>query len=329
MSYHYVFGPVVSGRLGLSLGLDMLGEAICSLDCLYCEVGRTTRLTVRREPYVPARDILDELARWVETAPRMPEYVTLGGMGEPCLNSEMGAVIQGVRDILPGVPVAVLTNATLLTDPQVRHELAEADVVLPSMDSLVPEEFAALNRPHASLDVAAVADALLAFRQEYSGRLYLEVLLVRGQNDSEKNLVLLTEFCRSLRPHRVDVVTMTRPGASQSAAPVDEDTLARWRVALSAQAGPVAGTAAPGAGARISTVDVAAPEALRETIMASVSRRPQTAVQLACALGVPEADARAALDELTRTGMVYPLVPSEAGGNEPFYAPQTSREDRP
>ena len=326
MGYRYVFGPVSSGRLGLSLGLDLLGEAVCTLDCLYCEVGRTTRLTARREPYVPARDILDELARWAATATRKPDHVTLGGMGEPCLNSEMGAVIQGARELLPGVPVAVLTNATMFTDPEVRAELALADVVLPSMDSLVPEEFQALNRPHHSLDLAAVARALLDFRTRFQGRMYLEVLLVRGLNDSDENLSLLTEFCRSLRPHRVDVVTMTRPGASHRAAPVDEETLARWRAALSAQAADTAPQGPRRAGADISTADAAAPGALRETIMASVSRRPQTAAQLAHALGVPEKETRAALGELTRTGHVRPMESTEGG--QPFYAPP-GREDHP
>lgn len=316
MGYRYVFGPVASGRLGLSLGLDLLGSAVCSLDCTYCEVGRTTRLAVQRENYVPARDILDELRRWAATATRMPDFVTLGGMGEPCLNAEFAAVIKGAREILPGVPVAVLTNSTLLTDPDVRRDLMLADVVLPSMDTLVPEEFAALNRPHPSLNLPDVARALLDFRKAFQGRLYLEVLLVRGVNDSEKNLSLLTEFCRSLRPHRVDVVTMTRPGSARTAAPVDEDTLARWRAALSADAGT--GTAAvPGAGARFSHADGAAREDLRETIMASVSRRPQTAAQLASALDVPEADARAALDALASTGLVRPM---QAEG-QTFYAP--------
>ena len=324
MGYRYVFGPVASGRLGRSLGLDLLGEAVCTLDCQYCEVGRTTRLTVHREPYVPARDILNELASWAATATRTPDHVTLGGMGEPCLNSDMGAVIRGAREILPGVPVAVLTNATLLTDAGVRSELATADVVLPSMDTLVPEEFAALNRPHPSLDLAAMTRALLDFREQFQGRLYLEVLLVRGMNDSRRNLSLLTEFCRSLRPHRVDVVTMTRPGASRSAAPVDEETLALWREALSAETGPTTASAAPGTGARISPADAAAPQALQETIMASVSRRPQTARQLAFALDVPEAQARAALDDLSRSGRVRPM---RAEG-QTFFAPP-DREDRP
>ena len=192
------------------------------------------------------------------------------------------------------------------------------------MDTLVPEEFAALNRPHPGLDPADIARGLLDLRREFAGRLYLEVLLVRGMNDTERNLALLTEFCASLRPHRVDVVTMTRPGASRSASPVDEDTLVRWREALSAVAGPEALAVAPGGGRTIFHRGPRGPEALRETIMASVSRRPQTAAQLACALDVPEADARAALDDLATAGLVRPM---QAEG-QTFFAPP-GREDRP
>lgn len=137
MNFSYVFGPVRSGRLGISLGLDLLGAPICTMDCLYCEVGRTRALTRKRKPYVPGHDILAELAAYRDGGNPTPEYVTLGGLGEPTLNSDMPEIIRGVRDIYPGLPVAVLTNAGALDDPEVCDELLLSDVVLPSLDSLV------------------------------------------------------------------------------------------------------------------------------------------------------------------------------------------------
>ena len=227
--FRYVFGPVMSGRLGRSLGLDLLGRRVCSMNCVYCESGPLQTLTLTRKPYVPADELLAELAAWearrlARGEPR-PDVVTLGGLGEPTLNSDLPAIIAGVRKILPGVPVAVLTNASLMTDPQVRRELAEADIVLPSLDSLEPGEFGRVNRPHRGVDPAAVARGILEFRGHFGGRLWLEILLVAGVNDSAENLARLTGFCRELGPDRVDVVTLTRPGTEADARAVDTATL--------------------------------------------------------------------------------------------------------
>lgn len=305
MAYKYVFGPVSSGRLGLSLGLDLLGDAVCSLDCIYCEAGKTKNLTTKRQPYVDTDEILSELAKWKEEAARLPEVVTLGGMGEPCLNSGLGEIIEGVRKIFPTTPVAVLTNSTLFADPAVRRELAKADRVLPSLDTLVDEEMRRVNRPQKDVTVQAVRDGLLAFREQFAGRIYLEILLVAGVNDSDENLGLLREFIPQLKPDRVDVVTMTRPGVLEQARPVDTDTLAAWQNALSALA--VDGgkreqrSESPGANNFLSDATVTAKEA-RERVAASITRRPQSAAQLAQALGLPSKSVQKALQQLHEAG---------------------------
>ncbi|MBU1003501.1 MAG: radical SAM protein [Proteobacteria bacterium] len=315
MAYKYVFGPVRSGRLGLSLGLDLLGTALCSLDCIYCEVGRTTQLEMDRKPCVRAEVLLEELARWKNEMRQTPDYVTLGGLGEPCLNSEMGIIIEGVREIFPNTPIAVLTNSTLLHDPQVRRELALADVVLPSLDTLVPDEMRRLNRPHHAVNIDALKSGLTAFRREFTGRLLLEVLLVAGINDSEDNLARLKDFVAELRPDRVDVETMTRPGTLKTAQPVPPETLAHWRTVLGgladnggqAQRKPpsrMGGTrhitedAASSPGAEEARVASAAVNTVLDQVAASIARRPQTASQLADALGLPLEAVERALDDL-------------------------------
>ena len=230
MAYKYVFGPVLSGRLGRSLGLDLLGGRICSMDCIYCEVGATRELTTERRVCVPAVAILEELAAWKAEGHATPEAVTLGGLGEPCLNAAMGDVIAGARALFPGTDIAVLTNGTLMADPAVRAELALADAVLPSLDSLVESEFRAVNRPADGITAQGVAEGLLTFRREFAGKIFLEILLVEGVNDSDENLDRLTEFCKRLRPDRVDVVTTTRPGTVKGTRPVgggDPGPLAR------------------------------------------------------------------------------------------------------
>ncbi|MGE4292106.1 MAG: radical SAM protein [Desulfovibrio sp.] len=277
MAFTYIFGPVMSGRLGLSLGLDLLREKICSMDCAYCEVGATSTLTLERRAWVPAQDILDELTQWA-AQDRDTEYVTLGGSGEPTLNTEFGAVIRGVREILPGKPVAVLTNSTLMHLPEVRRDLCLADVVLPSLDTLVPQEMRRLNRCVPGLGPQTIAQGLLDFRQEFSGAIFLEVLLARGYNDSEENLRLLSEFVPRLDPDRVDVVTLSRPGTLDSAKAVDAATLERWRSALGAF-----DSHDLRAEARVRELPL---EEAVEAIRSSLARRPQTVLQLAGGLGL-------------------------------------------
>lgn len=280
MAFKYVFGPVASGRLGISLGVEMLGAPICSFDCLYCECGRTRNLSCERRSLVPAAAILEELAQWRELNPDLPDYITLGGMGEPTLNTEFDAVVVGIRELFPDTPVAVLTNTTTLSDPAVRTSLKAVDAVLPSMDTLVEAEFTAVNRPAEGLTAQGIAESLLKFRQEYEGKIYLEILLVGGVNDTEKNRSLLKKFIGDLRPDRVDVVTMSRPGAYGEAKPVSAEIVEDWRSTLSAQVrGPEP--------RRKRGVDSAlSDEQIVDSVYASVRRRPQTADQLEGALAV-------------------------------------------
>ena len=299
MAYKYVFGPVMSGRLGRSLGLDLLGDRICSMDCVYCEVGATRRLTMERGPYVSAKAVLDELSSWKAEGHGLPDMVTLGGLGEPCLNSAMGEIIEGARALFPGVPVAVLTNATLMTDPAARAELAKADVVLPSLDSLVEAEFAAVNRPAPGVTAGAIAEGLAAFRGEFDGKIFLEILLVEGINDSEENLDRLTEFCRRLCPDRVDVVTTTRPGTVRSTRPVGGETLGRWRDRLAF------GGKSPRRAEAAAREDVPM-DRLTDQVDASLARRPQTIPQLAEALNADPDRVRLAVEALLERGGVIP-----------------------
>lgn len=308
MAYAYVFGPVMSGRLGRSLGLDLLGGRICSMDCVYCEVGATRTLTTERGEYVPARAILDELAHWKAQGYEVPDAVTLGGLGEPTLNTAMPEVIAGARALFPHTVIAVLTNATTMTDPQVRHELAQADVVLPSMDSLVEAEFAAVNRPCPGVTPQAVAQGLLAFRREFAGKIFLEILLAGGVNDSDDNLGRLKTFCQQLAPDRVDVVTLTRPGTVRAVRPVDGDTLSRWRKALDA------GEARAGE-RREQSQDTLDEARTMEFVQASLARRPQTVLQLAMALGASPQTVRAAVEALERAG----AITARADGGDTYY----------
>lgn len=300
--YRYVFGPVLSGRLGRSLGLDLLGSKVCSMDCVYCEVGPTRVRTRERKTWVPPRELLDELAAWKAEGLDLPDVVTLGGSGEPTLNSGLAEIMAGCRKILPGVPVAVLTNSTLLDDASVRRELCLADMVLPSLDSLAEDEFAAINRPVRGVTAAFCAQGIRDLRREYGGRIFLEVLLCRGYNDSAGNLELLREYCAEVRPDRVDVVTLSRPGTLASAEAVDSQTLGLWRKALG-QGPSGASTQVPQAQARLyQATDEAR---LRGALAATLARRPQTVLQLAAALGADSAQTQRVLARMARDGEIF------------------------
>lgn len=312
MAYKYVFGPVMSGRLGRSLGLDLLGDRICSMDCVYCEVGATRDLTLERKPYVPAVVILEELAAWKSEGLAAPDMVTLGGLGEPCLNSELAQIIAGAKALFPGTDIAVLTNASLMTDEAVRRELAQADVVLPSLDSLVDEEFSAVNRPCAGpgsgLTPMAIANGLLEFKKEFKGKIFLEILLAEGINNSDENLGKLKDFCQQLAPHRVDVVTLTRPGTVKGVRPVDGEVLSRWRMALE-------GGVSPAGERKTAPVQTLSMERITALIEASLVRRPQTVQQLADALNADPELVRKAVEALEKMGEVL----SREDRGETFY----------
>jgi wyosine [tRNA(Phe)-imidazoG37] synthetase (radical SAM superfamily) len=298
--YRFVFGPVLSGRLGRSLGLDLLGSKVCSMDCVYCEVGPTRVRTRERKTWVPPRELLDELAAWKAEGFEAPDVVTLGGSGEPTLNSGLAEILAGCRTILPNVPVAVLTNSTLLDDAGVRRELCAADMVLPSLDSLVEEEFAAVNRPLRGITAAGCAQGIRDLRREFSGRLFLEVLLCRGWNDSAANLALLQDYCADLRPDRVDVVTLSRPGTLPSAEAVDSQTLGLWRKALGQDRdGSGQNAALP---RQVQALDEAR---LRGALAATLARRPQTVLHLAAALGADSAQVQRMLARMARDGEIF------------------------
>lgn len=343
MKYTYIFGPVYSGRLGHSLGLDLLGQRICSMDCLYCEVGRTEELTLHRKPYVPAKDLLDELRQWRdEHSDNLPDYVTLGGSGEPCLNAELDTIIKGCKQIFPSVPVAVLTNSTLLCDLEVREALMEADAILPSLDSLVNKEFAKLNRPCGGVSAASVAECLLNFSKAYSGKIFLEILLSQGINDSQENLALLKEYVTKLQPHRVDVTTLSRPGAFSLATAVEPDVRKVWQKTLSEciTSHDASGSAKKPHGTPKEATQTATPlqstgnyadlpeqdrTAAKQNVLQSLTRRPQTPTQLAIALSLPVSLVQGALDILEQEGAIYKSEPDRTASlneDEPFYSCQ-------
>ena len=304
----FVYGPVASRRLGFSLGVDIIPFKTCTLDCLYCQLGSTGRTTIRRRSWFPPRAILAQVRAALASGQRI-DVITFSGSGEPTLNRDLGRIIRAIKR-MTRVPVAVLTNGTLLTRRDVRRDLAAADIVIPSLDAVPAGLFRRVNRPHPSLLSAKIVDGLARFRDEYRGEIRLEIMLVRGVNDSPDHIEALKAAVARIRPDRIELNTVVRPPADRRARPLGPADLRRVRAVLGPRAEAVASFArrkqAPAAGA------------LERAVLATVGRRPQTAEDIAVALGRHRDEVLKALSALVGRGRARTVV---HGGKIYFAAP--------
>ena len=297
-AHRFVYGPVASRRLGFSLGVDIIPFKTCTLDCVYCQLGSAGKTTVRRGSWFPPGEILAQIKEAVEAGPGI-DVITFSGSGEPTLSRDIGRLIRSIKK-MTRIPVAVLTNATLLTRRDVRRDLAAADIVVPSLDAVPEAVFRRVNRPHASLDNRKIIEGLARFRREFAGELRLEIMLVRGVNDSPAAIRALEEAVERIRPDKIELNTVVRPPADRAARPLGGAALARIAARLGPKAEVVAAFApkeqAPAAGS------------LEGSILAAVGRRPQTAEDIAQALGRPLGEVRRALTGLLRGRCVRKIV---------------------
>lgn len=223
----YLFGPVNSRRLGLSLGIDLLPAKICNFSCIYCEVGPTTIFTCERKEYTPTREIIEEIDFFLATSGQaMPiDVFTITASGEPTLHSGLGEIINHLK-AKTGLPVAVLTNGSLLYREDVRQELQHADIVIPSLDSAREESFRKINRPAQCAKLQEIIDGLCLFARNFRGELWLEILLSKGINDSAEDLAALRQALIDIKPTKIQLNTVVRPPLEEFAKPLTETELA-------------------------------------------------------------------------------------------------------
>jgi wyosine [tRNA(Phe)-imidazoG37] synthetase (radical SAM superfamily) len=290
--YRYLFGPVSSRRLKLSLGIDPVPFKTCSLDCVYCELGKTADKIIKRQSFAEPKEIIGELIQFLRTGNR-PDCITVSGSGEPTLNLDLEEIIQEVKKIT-SIPLAVITNSTLLSDPKVRSALLPADIVLPSLDAVTPKAFHRVNRPHSSLEVDRIITGLHQLREEFSGEIWLEVLLVRGINDQPEEMELLREETISLRPDRIQLNTVARPGTEDSALPLADEHLQKLKDFFGPPAEVIAGSRHSSAKVQSGPVE--------ERILETASRRPVTAEEIAAGMGLEIKEAEKFLTRLTGSG---------------------------
>ncbi len=306
--YKYLFGPVPSRRLGMSLGVDLVPSKVCSLDCVYCEAGKTTHHTLERKEYIPYEKITGELKHYFANQPD-PDYITFSGYGEPTLNSRIGDVLDFIKEHKPGVPVALLTNGTLFSDPEVRDAISRADLILPSIDAATEEVFHKINRPARKLSAKQHIQGLIDFSNNYKGKIWLEVFILPGYNDTKSELLAMKEVIKKIAPEIVQLNSLDRPGTEKGLRGANKRELQHivdlWGLE----------------NVRIISASAARKEtkAYREdrenAILETISRRPCTVDDLISILGIPpleinkylsvlEADGRLESERLER-GVFY------------------------
>ena len=219
----YIFGPVPSRRLGRSLGVSPIPKKTCNYSCVYCQLGRTNKMTNARQEFFPLEDILAEFDRCLGDLAHC-DVVSIVGEGEPTLYARLGDLIRGIHQ-RTDKPVAVITNAALLYDPAVRQELCEADIVLPSLDSYDTESWHRIDRPYGLLRYEEVFDGLVTFTHQFKGQLYLEIMLMDHVNDSPEDLQKFKSLLGKLRYDRVYINTPVRPPAEAEIAVSSPETI--------------------------------------------------------------------------------------------------------
>jgi len=272
----YIFGPVPSRRLGLSLGVDLIPPKTCSYDCLYCQIGKTTCKVIEPSAHAPVEAVIAELD---ETLTKVkPDYVTFSGSGEPTLHVELGRLLAYVKE-RTGAKVAVLTNGSLLYRPEVRERLLIADMVMPTLSTVKEETFRLIHQPHDDLNVSGLIEGLKDLRKSYRGQLFIEVMLLAGFNDRDEEIEALRQVILEIAPDRVQLNTVVRPPANAKAIPLDRKKLEYIKEVFGARAEIIA------------TASIREKQHFRGTLAAAVlemaRRRPVTAEDVAGALDAP------------------------------------------
>ena len=288
-----IFGPVPSRRLGRSLGVDVMPPKTCSYDCIYCESGPTTHLTVKRQAFVEPERVIGDLLAYFDEYPVGADVLTFSSAGEPTLYEPLGQLIREIKQRFQFLPLVVLTNGSLLWEAKVRQALLLADRVVPSLDAVTEVVFQKLNRPHPSLDLSLILEGLKAFRQDYRGQFHLEIMLVSGLNDHPEELKKIRPIIDLLRPDRVELNTIVRPPADPDSRGLSAPEMEAIRSLFPDDRTEIIGHFK---GLRGIERDLN----IDRRVMDMVRRRPCTVEEMAASLGVPLEDLQRTLTDLTK-----------------------------
>jgi len=294
-NYRHLYGPVPSRRLGRSLGIDLVPHKICTYNCIYCQIGKTTEKTLVRKEYIPVKEILEEIKGFLKEETSSIEHLSLSGSGEPTLHSKIDSVIRGIKAIT-SIPVDVITNGSLLYEKEVRESLLEADIVLPSLDAASEEAFEKINRPHAGISVDQVIEGMVEFRKVYKGQIWLEILFCKGVNDHQSELLLMKRAVDRIRPDLIHLNTVVRPPFEKWAEPLNQKEMEEMRAFF-------------GEGASIISEFDRHPPAvterdIKEEILKILKRRPLSLKDLSKGMGIRESEVEKYIQPLVSEGKI-------------------------
>jgi wyosine [tRNA(Phe)-imidazoG37] synthetase (radical SAM superfamily) len=312
MPVAYIFGPVPSRRLGLSLGVDLLPPKTCTYECLYCQVGRTTRRIIEPAPLVPLGDVLEDLRESLDKV--TPDIITFSGSGEPTLHSGIDRVIDFVRGVTE-TRIAVLTNGSLFWRKEVRGRVLKADIIMPTLSTVFEETFRAIHRPHPDLHSAGIIEGLKCLREEYRGELFLEVLFVTGYNDSDREIEGLRGVIERISPDRIQLNTVVRPPADSRALSLDRRRLEEIKIFFGEKAEIIADIPPKGRERHYDSAWIAALEMAK--------RRPVRVQDVAASLNLPADEA----EKLVKGMMLKGTLRQEEHAGEVYYVDKREEEE--
>ncbi len=297
--YKHLFGPVPSRRFGRSLGIDLTPFKTCSFDCIFCQLGRTTRLTTDRSQYIPLKQVLAELDDW-KKSDGTADIITLAGSGEPTLHSGFGEIIQYARSL--GFPVALLTNGSLLHFPEVREAAAKADIVKVSLSAWDDESLKTINRPSTEVDFKKLIAGERQFRNEFKGRLFVEVFVLHGINSAPEQIAAIARIAETLSADKIQLNTCVRPPAESLAQAESQQNLLR----LSGLFKPTAEVIA-----EFGTDKHVEIQVNEDAILEMLNRRPCTSVQIAEVFGMHLNEVAKYVGKLLRSGKIMAVTRNE------------------
>jgi wyosine [tRNA(Phe)-imidazoG37] synthetase (radical SAM superfamily) len=302
----YLFGPVPSRRLGLSLGVDIVPLKTCTQNCLYCQLGKDAAQTLERRAYVPIEEVLTEIHHRIQAGLKA-DYITISGSGEPTLHLELGRLIDAIHHIT-SIPVAVITNGSLLWRQDVRDDCAKADVILPSLDAGDERTFQILNQPHPDIDFAKFVEGLCQFRRQYKGPVWLEVFLCEDVNTDNQSLENIGKLIDQIKPDKIQLNTAVRPTAHSHIHAVDPERMKILAKELGHNAEVIADFSAKKTGQ-------SGCDAL--SVLEMLRRRPCSVEDLCSGLGAKREILQKIVTHLLHTGQILP----ENRGRKTYYKP--------
>ena len=288
-----------------SLGIDLIPRKTCSFDCIYCQVGKTTDRIMESSSFVPVSEVIDELEDIISKTP--PDVITLAGSGEPTLNADIGDVISGIKKIT-SIPITLLTNGSLLWDVRVREKIMGVDILIPTLSTVYDDTFNKIHRPHPDLKLTDIIKGLKDTRKEFKKNIFLEVVLLSGLNDTEKEISGLSKVIKEINPDRVQLNTVVRPPSDPGAMSLSNEKLEEIKDYLGGRTEIIANVPLE--------KRKSIPGSKIEHIIEMMKRRPVTADDISKTLDIEKDEIEKLIKELRIKGQIR----EESHGDQLFYS---------